>query len=125
MGAFSLTNFVRATVSGWRRLARRYAAGALEPGRQEHFVWARVGRITYQHYLNVGGDARGLYLAPLYVFRMFHPPLLIPWSDIQVRTEGRHYFMYVDTLDLGEGLPQIRIEAKALAAVQAHLPPSA
>ncbi|GHG84444.1 hypothetical protein GCM10012319_40080 [Comamonas sp. KCTC 72670] len=34
LGAVSLTNFVRATVSGWRRLAQRYAAGALEPGRR-------------------------------------------------------------------------------------------
>ncbi|WP_021780897.1 hypothetical protein [Myxococcus hansupus] len=124
-GIFSIASFVQATVSGWRRLAKRYSAGEFEPDRRKYLVWARVGRVTYQHYITVGGDERGLYLAPLYVLRMFHTPLLIPWSDIQVRTRKLHFFMNVDILDLGEGLPQLRIESEALDPFLAYLPSAA
>lgn len=32
--------------------------------------------------INVGADSQGMYLSVSMVFRPFHPPLFIPWSDV-------------------------------------------
>lgn len=119
---FVLTTFIFAAVSGWRQLAQNYPAGGAVPSPLKYFVWGQVGRIYYRKCLNVGGDERGLYLVPFFVFRPFHPPLFIPWSEIQARTQERFLFMRVDTLDLGRGFSKIRIQSSALEPFQANLP---
>ncbi|AKQ65549.1 hypothetical protein A176_002461 [Myxococcus hansupus] len=42
-----------------------------------------------------------------------------------MRTRKLHFFMNVDILDLGEGLPQLRIESEALDPFLAYLPSAA
>jgi hypothetical protein len=58
--------------------ARRLKSGVMRNG------------MRYNNALTIGADPRGLYLAMLPLFRMGHPPLFIPWSDIS--TEPRRGF---------------------------------
>ena len=53
-------------------------------------------RVNYGNILTVGANARGLYLAVFLLFRMAHPPLFIPWTDISVRLHKGRLTTYVE-----------------------------
>lgn len=42
--------------------------------------------------LTIGGNEKGLYLVPMILFRLFHKPLLIPWTEIDARPAKRFLF---------------------------------
>jgi hypothetical protein len=75
---------VMATIGGWRRLAESYRAIDEFDGERWRFRSARMGWVGYNNCLTFGVNATGLYLAVLFPFRLGHPPLLIPWSEIDV-----------------------------------------
>jgi hypothetical protein len=59
-------------------------------------------RLTgYRHVLNVGSDRIGVYLGVLFLFRVGHPPLFIPWTDIIVEQPKTWFFFRVQTMRLG------------------------
>jgi Kef-type K+ transport system membrane component KefB len=69
-------------VSGWRRLAERFASTFEYGGEVVAFVSARIGIANYSGMLILGAGDQGLYLVPIRIYRLFHPPLLIPWTEI-------------------------------------------
>lgn len=73
-------------LSGWHALAKRYPAAAEPEG--ERIVWtsAQLGGVSFRSCLNVTLAPAGLYMVPARLFRLFMPPLLVPWIDI--RFEG-------------------------------------
>jgi hypothetical protein len=50
----------------------------------------------YRSCMTLGANARGLYLAVLPLFRIGHPPLFIPWTDVSV---ARHDSMLLSCLE--------------------------
>ncbi len=73
-------------MSGWASLAQTYRLtgdfAAL------HWSFQSAAMRWYAHYgscLTIGADSTGLYLSVWAIFRLFHPPLFIPWSEISVR----------------------------------------
>lgn len=84
VAAFFFTAHLTAAVGGWRELARVYRADGPIAGARE---WRnRGGRMRYATQyngcLNIAANAMGVQLS---LWRIFpaHPPLFIPWSDIQ------------------------------------------
>ena len=94
--------------TGWRRLAERYPA-ALRPEATEHRVAsatsARIGLANYNGVLHVGVSPEGLHLSVMSIFRVGHPPLLIPWNEIEASPPHREWFREVCTLRLGQPDP--------------------
>ena len=85
--------------SGWWELGRVYRAsgpfsGTLWRCQSAGFRWST----SYSGVLNVGVNADGLYLSVLFLFRVAHPPLFIPWCDISARAK-RAWFL-VDLVEL-------------------------
>jgi hypothetical protein len=82
-----------AKLSGWARLARHYRTGTPRDGVRFRFQSAgmRFGT-NYGGCLTVGVNRMGLYLAVWFLFRIGHPPLLIPWRDITM-TERKKFFI--------------------------------
>ncbi len=76
--------------NGWAKLANAYLAKSDFFG--ERF-WLRSGRIGklagYGGSLFFGANSQGLYISVLFLFRIGHPPLFIPWKDIVRTTEVR------------------------------------
>jgi hypothetical protein len=72
-------------VSGWRTLAQRYPLrGSRPPARVRMGYGVFRGWIGYNGGLILSVDARGLYLAAMPVVLSFcHPPIFIPWSEIE------------------------------------------
>jgi hypothetical protein len=78
-----LTQFV-ARISGWRSLAEAYPSIADPTGPLLRFQSAglRMGS-NYGGILNVATDAQGISLSVVLLFRFGHPPVFVPWGDIQ------------------------------------------
>lgn len=67
---------------GWGDLATVYRAERPFEGRRSHCVSAQVGKVSWRSSLTMGANAEGLFLVPMILFRVAHPALFIPWSDI-------------------------------------------
>ncbi len=73
-------------MSGWASLAQTYRLTG--DFAAQHWSFQSAAMRWYAHYgscLTVGADSTGLYLSVWAIFRIFHPPLFIPWSEISVR----------------------------------------
>lgn len=69
---------------GWKRLANRYQAHLPFAGTCWNWQTIVLGdHSQYSNCMMVGVDQDGLYLVPHLLFRMAHPPLFIPWSDLE------------------------------------------
>ena len=76
--------FLTSLLSGWRSLASYYLTHRDPPANLWTFQSGSLRLAGYNHTLTVGANREGLYLAMLFLFRIGHPPLFIPWSDITV-----------------------------------------
>jgi len=74
--------WILSLTSGWRRLASRYHHPQDFQGDFLRFQSARMNWVNFSSVLNLGLNERGLYLAPMALFRPFHKPLFIPWEEI-------------------------------------------
>jgi hypothetical protein len=72
--------------SGWRQLARVYELRNEFEGEKRRFqsAWMRLG-MRYGNCLTVGANRQGFYLASWPPFLPGHPPLFVPWGEIQAR----------------------------------------
>ena len=77
--------FVIARVGGWRYVAQRYPAGP-DPPAGVTFRFRNGGLSAfgtgYRNCLNVTVAREGLYVVPMFPFRVFHTPALLPWSCV-------------------------------------------
>lgn len=80
---FTITMKLLAYFSGWERLATSYQFYGNFDGKIYHRQSARIKWTSYKGCLQVGGNEEGLYLAQMWVFSLFHKPLLIPWEKIE------------------------------------------
>ncbi len=71
-------------VGGWSRLASVYRAEGEYTGPIWHFQTVRMGMTRYRGVLTAGATPEGLYLAVMPLFRVAHPPLWIPWNDVEI-----------------------------------------
>lgn len=71
-------------LGGWHRLSRSYAvARAFAGTRRRRFCSVSFRPATnYGFCTTIGIEEVGLWLSVLPIFRLGHPPLLIPWSDL-------------------------------------------
>lgn len=92
VGMWLLISFILSTTGGWSTLANHYAARSGVAGRRFYFRSAQLGAgVSYGACLTLGTSPAGLYMAVVPLFRMAHPPLLIPWPDITAR-ETKSWF---------------------------------
>lgn len=97
VGMWLLVSFLLASMGGWRALAQHYIASSPFDGRRFRFRSAQLGGyVNYGGCLTLGAGPSGLYLAVLPFFRMAHPPLIIPWSDIAAREARSWLFSAIE-----------------------------
>ena len=82
-------------LSGWRSLAEKYRAEGHFSGLAHTFWYAHMRSMTkYNRVLKVGCDERGLSLSTAFYFRLGHPPLFIPWSEVHFIRRQAKIFSY-------------------------------
>ena len=84
-------------IGGWRSLAARYAGDAGQfTGRRWHMQSGAMRWTTrYGNVLTIGADSGRMYLAVMVLFRSGHPPLYIPWAEIEIAERRGWIFPYV------------------------------
>jgi hypothetical protein len=115
--AFSMA--LSAHLSGWYSLAQRYRTLTPFAGRIWHLRAATFRSFSsYWLTLVVGANQDGLYLAQLWPLSWTHPPLLIPWHDIQF--ERRRWFeVGARSLLIGDSAPlRVSMSRKIVAEMQ-------
>lgn len=70
------------SLMAWQQLATSFRVAALPPGPQWPLGHARLGIVSYKNALNMVVTPQGLGLAPGALFRIGHPPVLVPWSAV-------------------------------------------
>jgi hypothetical protein len=84
---------VISAVGGWKTLSRDYRANSAFDGKKMRLKSVGMRRWTnYNNCITVGANRYGLYLAVFPIFRVGHPPLFFPWTDISTEAGSRRFF---------------------------------
>lgn len=76
--------YVVSYISGWKDLAGKYPYHGEILTEKKHFQSLSMRFASnYNGCVTVGGNQQGLYLSVLYIFRPGHPPMFIPWHEIE------------------------------------------
>ena len=89
-------------VSGWQRLARHYRTPTPPKGQPVSQMLAMLGSARHRGTLTLQAAPEGLYLTVMVLFRLGHPPLLIPWSAVKRRGTSAGDLSNWLTLELGD-----------------------
>jgi hypothetical protein len=76
--------------------------------------------VGYNNVLTVASDSEGIYLGVLFLFRIAHPPLFIPWSEIEIETPQKKFFVSVQKLRLGPDRIPLRLRTKLVEFLQSE-----
>ena len=80
-------------VGGWNVLSRDYRANSAFDGKKMWLKSAGMRRcMNYNNCLTVGANKYGLFLSVFPIFRIGHPPLFFPWTDISTEEGNRRFF---------------------------------
>lgn len=71
---------------GWRQLGLRFATDLKPRGTAFRGKYGNIGSAYYQGCLNFHVSPEGLFISVVWIFRPWHKPLLIPWSEIHDET---------------------------------------
>lgn len=95
--------YVVSWIGGWHLLAQRFRIDSEFTGIVYRWFYATMRwGVHYNGSLKIGADIEGLYIAPLFLFRIGHPSLVIPWTEISVGKSRRLDFYLSVTLTLGK-----------------------
>jgi hypothetical protein len=85
-----LVGAAMAGAGGWRALAERYPAVPAIALEEERYRFTSIrtgggllGTATYDSCVTVGVSTGGISLALWAPFRLFHPPLFVPWEAVE------------------------------------------
>ncbi|HFC11706.1 MAG TPA: hypothetical protein ENJ56_02585 [Anaerolineae bacterium] len=81
-----------ARMTGWHKLAQRFAVAHDPQGEEFNFRSAQFGRFTnYSNILTVTVSFEGIALRPFFLFRVGHKTLLFPWDSVQELIIGNFF----------------------------------
>ena len=93
-----------------------------------HFRGASIGLVSIDinyivhYYVTFKVNPDGFYLRPPLSLRLFHPPLFIPWNDIQNVKDEKFIFVKYKRLFIGNpGVGNIRISYSTFIRIEKML----
>jgi len=101
-------SFLISRLSGWSTLSNRFSSALPFSGQTWNWQSARMRLGTnYGSSLIVGADPSGIFLATIFLFRIGHAPLLLPWHEVSIRRDWQVLnFRYLElTLGREEQIP--------------------
>jgi hypothetical protein len=116
-GFWCLISFMLGLFSGWRRLALSYAADQAPRGTAFGWQSGYVGFVRYRNCLNIRVAPEGLFLSTVWLFRLGHKPLLIPWSAIHDPQQKQVFWFDFTRFQIGEPcIAHVQIPTKVFQA---------
>lgn len=90
---------------GWVTLAKRYRHAGGFDGQRVGVISAAVNSGNYKNSLLLKYNTDGFYLRPVFIFRIFHAPVFIPWTEVAAINDRS--VMRGNTKELVIGRPEI------------------
>jgi len=91
VGMFGFVSWVLSAFGGWGRLAEAYPDDVPVEGITYRWQSAQFGSANYGNCLTITADPSRLRLSILFLFRVGHPPISIPWGDVRVEVGSRGF----------------------------------
>lgn len=108
-------------ISGWHRLAARHASGSrLVTGTRHCGVTGMVGAVGHRGTLTLHFDSEGFFIEVMPLFKVGHPRLFIPWTEISGRKDRT--VLWWKSVSLSIGQPQITTITLPAALLEQHEP---
>src|SRR5438067_475501 len=87
-------SFLLSYIGGWARLAQRFPCRDGYVGSWKSWQSGKIGVVNYNSCLWVAAAPEGLYIrtGPLFLYRAFHAPLLVPWTAIRSVEERKYWW---------------------------------
>ena len=126
IGVSVLVGAAMAAAGGWRAWAEHYPASMPTVPEEERYRFASIrtaggllGTATYNSCVTVGVGREGVSLALWAPFRLFHPPLFIPWQAVKSYRIIAQYRGDWTHVTLREG-GSLTVSGRAAAAIARH-----
>jgi hypothetical protein len=87
---------------GWRALATNYRFVGTFTGQKIGLISASINGANYKNSLILKYNEQGVYLKPIFLFRLFHTPILIPWKEIKTVQDKKKLFVNFKELTIGK-----------------------
>ena len=98
--------WVLSHVGGWHTLSKTFRNNKPPTRKCVQNESMRVGLISYSHTMIFCLSTEGLSMSVMILFRVAHPPLLIPWSEFHNPRPSKVLWKKMVTVDVGS--PTIR-----------------
>jgi hypothetical protein len=82
IGFWAVFSYVDSKMAGWNSMAESYPLRTPYSGKRFAMETCCLGNANYKRGLTLGPNQVGLYIEVSFLYRWWHPPLFIPWSDI-------------------------------------------
>src|SRR5262249_35481382 len=118
----ALVSFSISLIGGWLQLSRDYRADRDFIGSRWWFQSAvlRFGA-GYRSCLIVGANTSGIRFSVLLPFRIAHPPLFLPWSDLTISRERSWFIQSVRLRPARHPSVTITISQRLFSKIEAEL----
>lgn len=100
IGMWILVTFVIAKM-GWAALVENYQFDDTFTGEKIGLISASINSANYKNSLILKYNDEGIYLKPIFLFRLFHKPVLIPWKEIKDIRDKKILFITIKELTVG------------------------
>lgn len=108
--------FLLSRIGGWSRLAEKYPGSATPTGAGFAGQVGRMGGVNYKAILTIHTSPDGLHLSVMKLFRVGHPPILIPWTEIHHAKLRRFFWSESVVFEAGSPrLAKVRLPKKIFA----------
>jgi len=87
---------------GWTGLAGRYRTDEKFEGKKVGIISASINSGNYRNVIILKYSHAGIYLKTTFLFRLFHPPVLIPWNEIMETRNKKIFFTNFKELVIGD-----------------------
>lgn len=82
VGMWCVISLMLARLGGWHALAQAHRAASKPVGKRFGMESGSIGLVSYNGCLTVCVTGEGVYMSVWPMFRLGHPPLFFPWSEI-------------------------------------------
>jgi len=105
IGLWSFALWILSHVGGWQALAKQYRTTRKPSGNCFNSESIRLGLVNYNFIGQLCSTPEGLHLSVWSIFKIGHPPLLIPWSELHNPQPVQ--FLWQKTIRFDIGSPKI------------------
>lgn len=101
IGLWILVTFIFSKL-GWAALAANYQFDGVFTGQRIGIISGSINGINYKNSLILMYNDEGLYLKTIFLFRLFHKPVLVPWKEIKTVRDKSMLLFSVKELMVGD-----------------------